>query len=63
MLIGGINIKETNVPKTVLDDIWADVILKLKSNPEFDSETVENLISIVKSKPINPDQIIDLFND
>lgn len=40
-----------------------DVIVKLENNPEFNSETVESLASNVKSKSIEPNEIIDLLND
>jgi hypothetical protein len=50
------------VPKTVLEDVWAETIKKLKINPEFNLETVEKIDSMVKAGMIIPNDIIDLLN-
>ena len=50
------------VPKTVLEDVWAETIRKLKINPEFNMETVEKIDSMVKDGMIIPNDIIDLLN-
>jgi hypothetical protein len=50
------------VPKTVLEDVWAETIRKLKINPEFNLETVEKIDSMVKAGMIIPNDIIDLLN-
>ena len=49
------------VPKTVLEDVWAETLNKLKDNPDFNLETVEKIESMVKEGMINPDDIIDLL--
>lgn len=60
----GVYIIEENlkVPKTVLEDVWAETIRKLKINPEFNLETVEKIDSMVKARMIIPNDIIDLLN-
>jgi hypothetical protein len=62
--IMGVYIIEENlkVPKTVLEDVWAETIRKLKINPEFNLETVEKIDSMVKARMIIPNDIIDLLN-
>jgi hypothetical protein len=50
------------VPKTVLEDVWAETIKKLKTNPDFSLETVEKIDSMVKAGMIIPNDIIDLLN-
>ncbi|WP_048190467.1 hypothetical protein [Methanobacterium sp. SMA-27] len=49
------------VPKTVLEDIWAETLKKLKDNPDFNLETVEKIESMVKEEIINPNDIIELL--
>ena len=59
---GGYIIEEIlKVPKTVLEDVWAETIRKLKINPEFNLETVEKINSMVKAGMIIPNDIIDLL--
>ena len=56
-------IKESlKVPKTVLEDVWAETLTKLKDNPEFNLETVEKIESLVQEGIIDPNDIIDLLN-
>jgi hypothetical protein len=49
------------VPKTVLEDVWAETLKKLKDNPDFKLETVEKIESMVKEGIINPNDIIELL--
>ena len=50
------------VPKTVLEDVWAETLRKFKDNPEFDLETVEKIETMVQDGMINPDDIVDLLS-
>ena len=50
------------VPKTVLEDVWAETLKNLKDNPDFNLETVEKIESMVKEGIINPEDIIYLLN-
>ncbi len=50
------------IPKTVLEDVWAETLKKLKDNPDFNLETIENIESMVKEGMIIPNDIIDLLN-
>ena len=50
------------VPKTVLEDVWAETLNKLKTNPDFNVETVEKIESMVKEGMIIPNDIINLLN-
>jgi len=55
-------IKENiKVPKTILDDIWAETLMKLGNDPEFDNETVLKIKSMVKNGIISSDEIIEIF--
>jgi len=50
------------VPKTVLEDVWAETLRKLKDNPEFNLETVNKIESMIQEGIIDPNDIIDLLN-
>ncbi|MBZ2164593.1 hypothetical protein [Methanobacterium spitsbergense] len=50
-----------SVPKTVLEDVWAETLKKLKDNPDFNLETVEKIESMVQEGMIIPNDIIDLL--
>jgi hypothetical protein len=51
-----------NIPKTVLEDVWAETLKKLKDNPDFNLETIGKIESMVKEGMIIPNDIIDLLN-
>ena len=55
--------KNLKVPKTVLEDVWLDTLSKLRDNPNFNSELVEKIESMVKVGLINSDDIITLLKD
>jgi len=50
------------VPKTVLEDVWAETLRKLKDNPEFNLETVNKIESMIQEGIIDHNDIIDLLN-
>ena len=59
--MGGYIIEDSlKVPKTVLEDVWTETLLKLKDNKDFDLETVETIESMVKGGMVNSDDIVDL---
>ncbi len=54
---GGYIIEEIlKVPKTVLEDVWAETLSKLKDNPDFNLETIDKIESMVKEGMINSDE-------
>lgn len=55
--------KNLKVPKTVLEDVWLDTLSKLRDNPNFNSELVQKIESMVKVGLINSDDIITLLKD
>lgn len=55
--------KYLKVPKTVLEDVWLDTLSKLRDNPNFNSELVQKIESMVKVGLINSDDIITLLKD
>jgi hypothetical protein len=61
-IMGGYIIEESlKIPKTILEDVWDETLLKLKDNPEFNLETILKIESMVKNGTTTPDDIISLL--